>query len=224
MMRILDLFCGIGGAADGYRRAGFTSIVGVDIKWQPRFPVCLDRFQFVQTDAIEYLRDHGHEFDAIHASPPCQAHSALRHLHPEKSYECFIERTRDLLQPLDVPWVIENVMGAPLRSPVMLCGSAFGLRVRRHRIFESNIPLRGTACDHAAQGHPIDVCGGGGVRRTRKPNDHGGRLYAPDNVAHARQIMEMPWANRYGISQAIPPAFSLFIGKQLIEYIEKRKN
>lgn len=219
-MRLLDLFCGVGGAADGYRRAGFTRIIGVDIKHQPRFPVYLDRFQFIQADAIEYLRAHGNEFDAIHASPPCQAHSALRHLHPENDYECFIDRTRDLLAILPVPWVIENVMGAPLRTPVMLCGSAFGLKVRRHRIFESNIQLRGTSCRHKEQGAPIDVSGTGGQRVNRRKDDHGGACNKPKNQAHAQMLMEMPWANRYGISQAIPPAYTEFIGKQLISFIE----
>lgn len=218
-MKILDLFCGAGGATAGYERAGFT-VVGVDVKPQPHYPCHLGRVEFYQSDAIEFLRNHGGEFDAIHASPPCQAHSALKHLHPEKEYECFIERTRDLLSALSVPWVIENVMGAPLRSPVMLCGSAFGLYVRRHRIFESNFPLRGTECRHKEQGQPVDVSGTGGQRINRRKDDHGGACCKPKNLAHAQELMEMPWSNRYGISQAIPPAYTEFIGKQMLAWMK----
>jgi DNA (cytosine-5)-methyltransferase 1 len=195
-LRLLDLFCGGGGASEGYARAGFNEIVGVDIKPQPNYPVNFSKVRFVQADALEYLAEYGHDFDAIHASPPCQAHSALKHLHPHKNYECFIERTRTLLAGFACPWVIENVPGAPLKNPVTVCGSAFGLKVRRHRIFESDAPLVGTVCKHKEQGSPIDVSGTGGQRVNRRKDDHGGACNKPRGLSEARNIMEMGWATR----------------------------
>lgn len=201
----------------GYSVAGFA-IFGVDIKPQ-RYP-----FWFLQADAIKYVQACGGEYDVIHASPPCQAHSALRHLYPGKEYECFIDRTREALESTGKPWVIENVPGAPLRDPVMLCGSSFGLRVRRHRLFESNIPLVGLPCKHKDQGRPIDVSGTGGRRINRRKDDHGGSTNKPRNIIEAREAIGMHWASRYGISQAIPPAYTEFLGKQLMEFIGSRSN
>lgn len=217
MARCLDLFCGAGGASMGYYMAGFE-VVGVDIKQQDDHPGCslFSGMQFVRDDAIEFARKHAHEFDAVHASPPCQAHSALRHLHPQRNYECFLDRTRDILSALKCPWVIENVPGAPLMNPITLCGSAFGLRVRRHRLFESNVPLIGTACDHDSQGSPIDVSGTGGRRINRRKDDHGGSTNKPRNIHEGRAAMGCDWMRRYELSQAIPPAYTEFIGKQLI--------
>jgi DNA (cytosine-5)-methyltransferase 1 len=135
--RLLDLFCGAGGAAMGYHRAGFD-VVGVDVNPQPRYP-----FEFVQADALTYPLEG---FDAIHASPPCQPWTrktptwgrARVHYpdHPQ-----LIEPTRDRLHASGLPYVIENVVGAPLRAQVMLCGSMFGLRIQKHRLFEGNWPL-----------------------------------------------------------------------------------
>ncbi|MFH2075131.1 MAG: DNA cytosine methyltransferase [Pseudomonadota bacterium] len=206
--RLLDLFCGAGGAAMGYHRAGFD-VVGVDIKPQKHYP-----FWFIQGDALKAEFD---DFDAIHASPPCQAHSALRHLYPEKDYECFIDRIRERLVKWGGPYVIENVPGAPLRNPVMLCGSSFGLRVRRHRLFESTIPLKALPCNHKDQGRPIDVSGTGGRRVNRRKNDHGGNTNKPRSIEEARSAIGIDWADRYGISQAIPPAYTEWIGKQMME-------
>jgi DNA (cytosine-5)-methyltransferase 1 len=132
--RLLDLFSGAGGCAMGYHRAGFD-VVGVDNRTQPRFP-----FAFVQADALEYLAAHGQEYDAIHASPPCQAYSRAtawrgkRSAHPD-----LIDATRTALLTTGRPYVIENVQEARfrLREPLMLCGSFFGLRIRRHRYFEA---------------------------------------------------------------------------------------
>ena len=128
----------------GYSRAGFE-VVGVDIAAQPRYP-----FEFIQGDAIEYVKEHGHEYDAIHASPPCQAYTnaqkIMRNDHPE-----LLEPTREALNATGLPWVIENVPGAPLIEPIELCGGMFGLRTYRHRLFESSHAL--TAPAHRAQGH-----------------------------------------------------------------------
>lgn len=119
-LRLLDLFCGAGGAGEGYRRAGFE-VVGVDIKPQPKNP-----HRFIQGDALEYLAEHGGEYDAIHASPPCQAHCDLKHMWNAKDNPDLIGPTRELLQKIGRPYIIENVEGAPLISPIILCGTMFG--------------------------------------------------------------------------------------------------
>ena len=138
--RLLDLFCGAGGAAMGYHRAGFT-VVGVDINPQRHYP-----FEFHQADALEFDVSG---FDAIHASPPCQAFTAYkRRPNHVGDYPDLIWPTRQKLIASGVPYVIENIPKAPLLNPITLCGSSFGLDVRRHRLFESNVPLLAPPCDH----------------------------------------------------------------------------
>lgn len=210
-LRAIDLFCGDGGASWGLDRAGFN-VSGVDIINKRRYP-----FWFMQMNALDAKLDG---FDFVWASPPCQAHSALKHLYPNKHYECFIDRTREKLSAWGGPWVIENVPGAPLRDTVQLCGSSFGLRVRRHRIFESNIPLRDLPCDHKTQGRPIDVSGTGGRRINRRPDDHGGNTNKPRTIKEAREAIGIHWMTRYGLSQAIPPEYSEFLGQQVVEFIK----
>lgn len=226
--RLLDLFCGGGYASQGYALSGFD-VVGVDINEHLDHPgsnLFCRGFRFIQADAITFAKRHASAFDAVHASPPCQAHSALRHLYPQREYECYIERTRDILSGLACPWVIENVVGAPLRNPVLICGSAFGLRVRRHRHFESNVALVGTLCRHKEQGHPIDVSGSGGQRVTRRVNDHGGACHKPRNVQEARQAIGADWGRRREIAQSIPPAYTEWIGRQLLPIVlaKQREN
>ena len=152
--RLLDLFCGAGGCSVGYSRAGFD-VVGVDNRPMPRYP-----FTFVQGDALEYLAAHGGEFDAIHASPPCQRYSVLAAMHPDREYPDLLQPARELLEASGKPWVIENVETAPMEREanlfgfgVLLCGSMFGLGVprgylRRHRCFETSFPVPQPACDH----------------------------------------------------------------------------
>ena len=212
-MILLDLFCGAGGAAKGYWDAGFT-VIGVDINPQPNYP-----YTFFQDDAVDYLSKYGKYYHAIHASPPCQAHSTLKKLHPGKEYKCFISATRNELQKLKVPYVIENVVGAPLINPIQLCGSSFGLRVRRHRLFESNVPLRGLDCDHAKQSEPVDVSGTGGRRIGLRADGKGGNSRKPLNLADARDAMGIGWMTRKELSQAIPPEYTTFLGKQLMEHL-----
>ncbi len=200
----------------GYHRAGFE-VVGVDIKPQRNYP-----FDFYCADAVTFPLEFKRLFDyfvpdAIHASPPCQAHSALRHLYPKKKYPCFIKPTRKRLRDWGGIWVIENVPKAPLINPIILCGSSFGLKVRRHRLFESNISLASLPCDHKKQGRPIDVSGTGGRRINRRPDDHGGNTNKPRNIQEARDSMGIDWMTRYELSQAIPPAYTEYIGKQLIK-------
>lgn len=211
---LLDLFCGAGGAAMGYYRAGFE-VVGVDIKPQPHYP-----FEFVQADAFDFMdRYYSSKFAAVHASPPCQAYSTTRVLHG-REYPMLVEQVRSRLRGR--LYVIENVPGAPLLRQqtfdesvgcAMLCGSSFGLGVRRHRNFEASVPLRWRACLHHLQSLPIDVTGTGGP---------GGRHRKPVSVAHARLVMGIEWEmTRYEISQAIPPAYTEFIGRQLLDYLKR---
>lgn len=204
--RLLDLFCGVGGAAMGYHRAGFE-VVGVDISPQPHYP-----FEFEQYDALRFLRDwkYATSFDAIHASPPCQAYSVATR--DKSGHADLIAPLRALLVETVLPYVIENVPGSPLQDYVVLCGSSFGLKVRRHRLFETNWSLLVPPCNHAGQGQPIGVYGEGSSKsqvRGRKA----------DNESEVLAVMEMPWADRAGATQAIPPAYTEFIGTQLLEYL-----
>jgi len=206
-LRLLDLFCGAGGAAKGYQRAGFY-VVGVDIKPQPRY--CGD--EFVQADALEYAREHGHEFDALHASPPCQDYilsgTVAKSRHPR-----LVPATQDLLTAIGLPYVIENVPGAPLRPTFVLCGSMFGLAVRRHRLFECShafglLP----ACDHS---RPIaGVYGNAHGKRGAWP----GML--PSDLETWSRAMGVDWMEPRELSQAIPPAYTEYIGKQLIQHLQ----
>lgn len=217
---LLDLFCGAGGAAMGYSRAGFR-IVGVDIKPQPRYP-----FEFVQADALEYVKEHGHEFDAIHASPPCQfnlegLNAANKAQGRVINHADLIPDTRKALKGTGLPYVIENIYGANLIHPIKLCGSAFGLQVRRHRLFENNIALMALPCAHhiwtEAQ-YPTN-CRNGKSKRSKVVqvygNTSGSHLWA--------DAMGIDWMNYKEIQQAIPPAYTEFIGRQLLAAIEAQR-
>lgn len=207
-MKLLDLYCCAGGCAMGYRRAGFTEIVGVDIVPQPRYP-----FTFIQGDALDYLAKHGHEFDAIHASPPCQAYTVLKSVCGGKTYPDLVAATRAMLKEIGLPWVIENVPGAPLVNPIRLCGTMFpGLRVYRHRLFESSIAL-------VEPPHPKHVIRSTGTQRGRKAHfEAGGFITITGDVGTycGPAAMGIDWMNGNELSQAIPPAYTEFIGKQLL--------
>lgn len=192
----------------GMHRAGFD-VEGWDIKHSLSYPFTRHIGDAMDADLSG--------FDFVWASPPCQAHSALRHLYPQKEYECYIARVREKLKTWGGPYIIENVPGAPLINPVQLCGSSFGLKVRRHRLFESSFPLVGLNCDHKAQGRPIDVSGNGGRRINRRPNDHGGNTNKPRNIQEAQDAIGINWMCRQEISQAIPPAFSEFLCRQVLK-------
>lgn len=211
-MKLLDLFCCEGGAGTGYAQAGFD-VVGVDVLPQPRYP-----FEFHQADAIEYVKVHGHEFDAIHASPPCQVHSTIT---PDKSKHVdLIPPTRAVLLELGLPFIIENVEGAKraLIGPLLLCGSSFGLAVRRHRYFESNVWLSGLPCQHSSQGVPVGVYGDHADKPHRRPSGASRGVKAA-SVDEARDAMGMPWASWHGATQAIPPAYTEFLGRQLMAHL-----
>lgn len=204
---MLDLFCGAGGAAQGYMNAGFR-VTGVDYRPQPRYA----GNEFVYADAFEYVLEHGSRFDVIHASPPCQKYSTLAG-RTGLSYPDSIAHTRELLAHVGKPWVIENVPDAPLIDPIMLCGTHFDLQaagryLRRHRHFESPLhlyPLDSTCyCDGLPIGGVYGDGGGGQQKR-------GFRFTAQQ----AQVAMEIDWMTRRELSQAIPPAFTTFIGFQL---------
>jgi DNA (cytosine-5)-methyltransferase 1 len=221
---LLDLFCCQGGAASGYDRAGFE-VVGVDINPQPLYP-----FTFIQADALEFL-DHvihatggtsGASLDDlafIHASPPCQFATVYGNnsAHVRDDHPNLIPATREILEASRLPYVIENVEGAraELRDPVRICGTGLGVRVRRHRYFESNWRLVGVTCDH---GRFTDrIFPGSSNRPNGRTVMNVGEYRVPLDTQ--REVMEMPWADLYGISQAIPPAYTEWIGAQLRVHI-----
>jgi DNA (cytosine-5)-methyltransferase 1 len=196
---LLDLFCGAGGAAMGYHRAGFD-VLGVDRVAQPRYP-----FAFVQADAITYPLDG---FDVIHASPPCQAHSSIgrqaRGRDADLEHPDLIPATRARLVASGLLYVIENVVGAPLVDPVLICGSSVGLDVRRHRLFETNWPLFVPPCAHGWQTPRFETFD----RRKRSasvvPVYGGGNA----TVARKRAAMGIDWMTGAEVGQAIPPAYT----------------
>lgn len=208
--RLLDLYCGSGGAGFGYHEAGFD-VTGVDMAPMPRYP-----FPFVQGDALEYLRAHGHEYDFIHASPPCQAFVSLRFMWNAKPHADLIAPTRELLRRAARPYVIENVPGAPLLTPTLLCGTMFGLGTGdadlwRHRLFETNWEVGLLPpCAHGTRRRVIGVYGGHGKdgRRAFNTQDY--------PTAARRRAMGIDWMTGAELSQAIPPAFTCFLGKRFL--------
>ncbi len=196
----------------GYHLAGFTEIVGIDVKPQPRYP-----FTFIQGDASNppvRLED----FDAIHASPPCQAYTTLRAV-SKRVYADFIPQTRALLRASGRPYVIENVPGAPLIAPIRLCGAMFhDLRVYRHRLFESNYLL-------PEPGHPkgLHKIRATGTQRGRKKHyEAGGFITITGDVGvYCGGAMGIDWMNGNELSQAIPPAYTRWIGSFLLSQLTK---
>ena len=217
--RLLDLFCCAGGAGIGYSRAGFE-VVGVDVKPQPHYPL-----QFIQADALTLTPEFIASFDAIHASPPCQSYSDLAkrnrnaHLWPR-----LVEPVRDMLIRSGLPYVIENVEGAPLRDPVVLCGTMFkGLRVLRHRLFESNIPIAVPVHGRHPKVHTFDK------RKSQYGKTDEMRDFVSVNgggnctVAAASDAMGIEWMTKNELNEAIPPLYTQFIGEQLLAHIARAR-
>ena len=213
-MRLLDLFCKAGGASVGYARAGFE-VVGVDIDKQKRYP-----FEFIRADALDIMADVKflRSFDVITASPPCQTHSRTKHLRDAQGKTTkkldLIPQTRFALLKAGRPYVIENVPGAPLLTPVTLCGSMFGLPVRRHRLFEvsdgeSPIAILHPSCNHRGQGRPVGVYGS-----LRDDIPQGGKTAG--SIEEARLAMGIDWMIWSELVEAIPPAYTELIGEQLM--------
>lgn len=203
--KLLDLFSCQGGAGMGYHRAGFD-VIGIDIDPQPRYP-----FVFYQRDAIEFLEKYWPLFDAVHASPPCQAFTNAQKIQ-QNEHPDLIEPIRAILERIGLPYVIENVPGAPLNNPVELCGAMFGLGTYRHRIFETNWEL-------TAPEHPKHVART--TKMGRKPVD-GEMMHVVGNfsgVEKAKKAMGIDWMTRDGLRESIPPAYTEYIGQQLMAQV-----
>ncbi len=212
-MKLLDLFCGAGGAAMGYHRAGFE-VVGVDVKPQPRYP-----FAFHQADAMTFPLEG---FDAIHASPPCQAFSNVtgRNRHPNRHPE-LVDPVRALLRAAGVPYIIENVVGAPLRTPILLCGSMFGLDVQRHRLFETSFAMLRPDCQHGRWKRRFRSLDTRQRTLSKVVGVHGHTNY--DGELELRKAaMCIDWMNNRELTHAIPPAYTEFIGRALVQFLLSR--
>jgi DNA (cytosine-5)-methyltransferase 1 len=222
---VLDTFCCGGGMGMGYHLAGFA-VVGVDIEPQPNYP-----FPFVQADAVEFIRGHGHEYDLIHGSPPCQAYTPLN-AYNHKAYPDLIGPTREAMESTGQPYVIENVEAArpEMKDPELLCGPMFDLRVYRHRLFETNWPL-------AAPVHKphVALCSRNGYLPTEERpfmSVHGGKHSKAWQRA-AADALSMPWLRVPDggdtkraireVCEAIPPAYAQWIGQRAAEHIRVRR-
>jgi site-specific DNA-cytosine methylase len=213
--KLLDLYGKAGGAAMGYHRAGFD-VVGVDIEPQPDYP-----FEFQRADALEFLVEHGHEFDAVHASPPCRDHTALTSRVGTNGTGWLLAATRDILIRLPQLSVIENVQGAPMRRDLTLCGEMFGLGVIRHRWFElggwsmgqpEHKPHRGrvSGMRHGQwfDGPYFQVYGDGGGK---------------GSVADWQRAMGIDWmTRREDLANAVPPAYTELIGEHMMRELRQR--
>jgi DNA (cytosine-5)-methyltransferase 1 len=226
--RLLDLFCGAGGAAMGYSRAGF-GVVGVDIHPQPNYP-----FEFVQADALGFLIDAGHDrfrfgpFDAIHASPPCQAFTSMQAVaRNADAHEDLLEPTRRLLEQTGLPYIIENVPGAPLIEPFTLCGTMFpghqlhvgndARELHRHRLFETNwdvglLPQ----CLHRWKAAGVY---GDHLRMGRRSSQ--GEFSGAVALELGSKVMGIDWMTWPELTQAIPPSYTQWIGTQLVWHLDR---
>ncbi len=206
-MRLLDLFCGAGGAAMGYHRAGFE-VVGVDNRPQPNYP-----FEFVLADAMEYPLEG---FDVIHASPPCQEYTSLKARQNGKRYPDLVAPTRDHLAQTGTAWVIENVPGAPLLHWFYLCGGMFGLRTYRHRRFESSLLIM--------QPHHPGHVALTSTKKRRRDFNAGMHISVTGDVGSwvGPACMGIDWMTGQELSQAIPPAYTEYIGRLIMDAERRR--
>jgi len=222
--RLLDLFCGAGGSGMGYYNSGFD-VTGVDIAPQPRYP-----FRFIQTDAVMYLAEHGKEYDVIHASPPCQGYSRLRHLPwlRDKEYPLLIEPVRMLLQDLGKPWVIENVEDSNLDG-LLLCGLMFGLPVYRHRLFETSyfflqpphpkhegVIGHGRRLNDRKKGTLNNGSAKGAWGHQRIITVAGNQFHSADGA----RALGINWMLKPELAQAIPPVYTEWLGRQILERMQ----
>jgi site-specific DNA-cytosine methylase len=222
-VRLLDTFCHCGGCSVGYARAGFH-VTGVDIKIQKEYP-----FTCYQADAIEYIKEFGHLYDAIHASPPCQSSSNLTkgtNAKFGKEYPDLIAETRAVLEATGKPYIIENVEGAVLHNPVLLCGDMFDMRVIRHRLFETNWPLTQPAHPTSMRKHKGRVAGWRHGAWHEGPyfavyGDGGGK----GTLEQWQDAMGIDWVNRKSqLVEMVPPNFTEYIGIELMTYLHGGKH
>lgn len=242
--RLADLFSCAGGAGRGYQLAGFH-VTGFDIKAQPRYAGDAFEQRDVLSITPEELRAR---FDAIHASPPCQAHSALKHVNPHIEHPDLIPEARALLKASGLPWIMENVAGAPLKDPVMLCGSMFGLgtgeaELQRHRLFETSWPILFVPqCQHGSRA-VIGIYGGHVRNRkrqvvsvasshtwnpkncasARKARGHKDKGLPDFSVADGRVAMGIEWMTQVELGQAIPPAYTEWLGRELLNHMNAER-
>ena len=231
--KLLDLFCGAGGAAMGYHRAGFE-VVGVDNKPQPHYP-----FEFILSDALHIMdnllrgvplfRKEGEyylqDFCAYHASPPCQDYAVTRSIPNRDSskYPRLIDPIRVKIEATGKPFVIENPPPAPLFNPITLCGSMFGLRTRRHRLFECHPPIYFLPFGHDHSGRVKTPGNGKSLNIYVKDDDPGnvtvaGHLFS---LKAGSRALDIDWMNRDELAEAIPPAYTEYIGKYLLQVVEE---
>jgi len=219
-MLLLDLFCGAGGAAMGYHRSGMD-VVGVDIEPQPHYP-----FKFYQADAIEFCAEHGREFDFIHASPPCQKYTGMRNITVSRFGKCntdhpdLIAQVREVLRATGRYYIIENVQNSPLQTQFIICGAGLGLpHIARHRHFESNLLFLGVPkCRHFHNDYTIGVYGDSPDGRRVSYRKHKLTRVA-NSLEEASTVMGIDWMTWDELRNAIPPAYTLWIGTRIIEML-----
>lgn len=207
-LRLLDLYCCQGSAGYGYEQSGF-SVTGVDLFPQPKH-----RGKFIQSDGIDYLLEHGHKYDFIHASPPCQEYSmsSMQFRLLGKQYPNLVEATRAALIKVGKPYVLENVPGSPLLNPVTLCGTMFDLPTYRHRLFETNWNL-------IEPMHPIHIAKNAKMGRAIKPGEFIQYIGHFSGVQYVRDFTGCQWMDTYGLAQSIPPQYTKYIGEQYLKSI-----
>ena len=217
-LTLLDIFCGAGGASMGYYNAGFE-VVGVDKAPQPSYP-----FKFYRADAFAYLKKNAGKFDVFHASPPCQKYcrmymGLIQAQGREKQHPDYISSIRQSLISTGKPYVIENVEGAPLDHPIKLCGSSFGLNVQRHRLFECSFGILAPPCQHHRYKPQFPPLHRLQAPRSRVVGCYGNGRGKGDTVKLWQDAMGIDWMTRKELAQAIPPAYTYYIGQVLIDII-----
>ncbi|WP_329287766.1 SAM-dependent methyltransferase [Streptomyces sp. NBC_00691] len=206
-LRVLVTYCCQGGDSWGWHMAGFD-VTGVDLNPQPRYP-----FPFIQGDAIEYIRAHGHEYDVHAGSPPCQAYTRCWKIQ-QREHPRLIGPTREAMQATGRPWVMENVEEAreEMRNPAMLCGASFGLHTYRHRLLEASFPI--AVPEHPEHVHPTVKMG-----RPLKPGDWYHAVGNFSNVPYVKADMGVPWMTRDGIRECIPPVYGYHAATQFLAHV-----
>lgn len=225
-MKLLDLFTGGGDCAEGYRQAGFE-VTGVDIVEPSNYP---NNIRFIRYDALDYLEKHWHEYDVITASPPCKIHTSMMNIRIDCDYQRsqhfdLVVPVRTMLQVFDKPYVIENVKASILVNPIMLCGVMFNLKVLRHRYFESSIFLEQPFHNkHMGSVNAGDYCGVYGMGGAMKIDGTNERRKGSRKTQDWRNAMGIDWMSRYELTQAIPPAYTYYIGRQIYETLAASGN